>query len=127
MNIADVLKLTVNGYSADDIRELKKLSADSPEILDFAKSGKSLADVKSIIELTGELSKNDDIPDQGPGDTGKSDQPTPENGNNDLIKENEALKEQIKQMQTQNQFTDQSGKTPEDPLANLAAVMADCM
>ena len=126
MNIADVLKLTVNGYSADDIRELKKLSADSPEILDYAKSGKSLADVKSIIELTGELSK-DDIPDQGSGDTGESDQSTPENGNNDLIKENEALKEQIRQMQTQNRLTDQSGKTPEDPLANLAAVMADCM
>lgn len=126
MNIADVLKLTVNGYSSDEIRELKKLSADSPEILDYAKSGKSLADVKSIIELTGELSK-DDIPDQGSGDTGESDQPTPENGNDNLIKENEALKEQIRQMQTQNQFTDQSGKTPEDPLANLAAVMADCM
>ena len=126
MNIADVLKLTVNGYSSDEIRELKKLSADSPEILDYAKSGKSLADVKSIIELTGELSK-DDIPDQGSGDTGESDQSTPENGNNDLIKENEALKEQIRQMQTQNRLTDQSGKTPEDPLANLAAVMADCM
>ena len=126
MNIADVLKLTVNGYSADDIRELKKLSADSPEILDYAKSGKSLADVKSIIELTGELSK-DDNPDQGPGDAGESDQSTPENGNDNLIKENEALKEQIRQMRTQNQFTDQSGKTPEDPLANLAAVMADCM
>lgn len=126
MNIADVLKLTVNGYSSDEIRELKKLSADSPEILDYAKSGKSLADVKSIIELTGELSK-DDIPDQGSGDTGESDQSTPENSNDNLIKENEALKEQIRQMQTQNQFTDQSGKTPEDPLANLAAVMADCM
>lgn len=125
MNIADIIKLTMNGYTTDQIREMKELSAQSPELLDYAKSGKSFEDVKSIIELSGDLSKEDPVKEQK--EPAESVQTPPDNKNDDLIKENEKLKEQVKQLQIQNQFTDQSGKLPEDPMANLSAVVASCM
>ena len=125
MNFGDVIKLTVNGYSPDEIRDLKKISNDSSEILEYAKSGKSLDEVKSIIELTGELMT--EAPAEGRKEPAESAQTPPDNSNDKLIEENEELKKQIKQLQTQNQFTDQSGNNSEDPLADFKSLVADCM
>lgn len=126
MNFGDIVKLTVNGYSTDEIRELNKIAKETPEVLEYAKSGKTLTEVKSLIELTGELSQVDN-PNEGPGEPGEKDQTPPENSNDDVIKENEELKKQIADMQRQNQFTDLSGQTPPDPLDDFRKCVADCM
>ena len=51
MNIADMIKLSVGGYTKDQIKEMNTLTKECPELLDFAtKQGKTFDEVKELFD-----------------------------------------------------------------------------
>ena len=130
MNIADIIKLGVSGYTKEQIKELDGMSKDTPELLDYAKSGKSFEDVKSLFDFSAELNAGaaeaPPAQEQNP-DTGKSDPAADlEAKIKELEKQNSELKESIKTLQSQNTHTDQSG-SGEDPMEAFGQVVASFM
>lgn len=129
MNIADIIKLGVSGYTKEQIKELDGMSKDTPELLDYAKSGKSFEDVKSLFDFSAELNAGADpapAQEQNP-DTGKSDPAADlEAKIKELEKQNSELEESIKTLQSQNTHTDQSG-SGEDPMEAFGQIVASFM
>ena len=132
MNIADVIKLSVGGYTKDQIKEMGNMTKESPELLDYAvKNGKSFDDVKELFDFSKELNGNDaPTPDPKP-------EPTPDNGKSDhaaevekkieeLTKQNEELNKSILTLQSQNLHTDQGGNQP-DPTEEFNKIVASFM
>ena len=132
MNIADIIKLSVGGYTKDQIKEMGNMTKESPDLLDYAvKNGKSFDDVKELFDFSKELNGNGaPAPDPKP-------EPTPDNGGSDhaaelekkiaeLTKQNEELNKSIQSLQSQNIHTDQSGKQ-EDPMEAFGQIVAAYM
>ena len=119
MNIADMIKLSVGGYTKDQIKEMNNLTKDCPELLDFAtKQGKTFDEVKELFDFSKELDGG--TPPQTPPqeqtpDTGKSDRDAElEKKIEELTKQNEELNNSLKTLQSQNLHTDQGGNQPPD-------------
>ena len=132
MNIADVIKLSVGGYTKDQIKEMGNMTKESPELLDYAvKNGKSFDDVKELFDFSKELNGN------GAPDPDPKLEPTPDNGGSDhaaelekkiaeLQKQNDELSSLIKQVQSANLHTDNGGNT-EDPMKAFGEIVANYM
>lgn len=133
MNIADVIKLSVGGYTKDQIKEMGNMTKESPELLDYAvKNGKSFDDVKELFDFSKELNGNGaPAPDPEP-------EPTPDPGKSDhaaelekkiaeLQKQNDELSSLIKQVQSANLHTDNGGTPPEDPMKSFGEIVANYM
>lgn len=129
MNIADIIKLSVGGYTKDQIKEMGTLTKDCPELLEFAtKQGKTFDEVKELFEFSKELDGGTPAPapEQDP-DAGKSDQNADlEKKIQELTKQNEELNNSLKQLQSQNTHTDQSGNG-EDPMEAFGQIVASFM
>ena len=132
MNIADIMKLSIGGYSKDQIKEMGTMTKECPELLDYAtKNGKAFDDVKELYDFAKELNGSqapspDPAPEPSP-DTGKSDQAAElEKKIAELTKQNEELNKSIQTLQSQNIHTDQSGKQ-EDPLEVFGQIVAAYM
>lgn len=131
MNIADIIKLSVGGYTKEQIKEMGTLTKDCPELLDFAtKQGKTFDEVKELFDFSKELDgdKQDPPKEQDP-DTGKSDRDAElEKKIEELTKQNEELNNSIKQLQSQNLHTDQGGNQPPDFIGEtLGQIVASYM
>lgn len=130
MKIADVLKLSLSGYSADQIKELKAMEADAPEIIDIAKNGKGFDEVKELYTFSKDL-LSEDKPDDGKKpeeDTDKRDPATPPEPkkDEDLKTENEKLKKTIEDLQKENKLKDLSGDKPNE-IEELNSVISSFM
>ena len=130
MKIADVLKLSLSGYSADQIKELKAMEADAPEIIDIAKNGKGFDEVKELYTFSKNL-LSEDKPDDGKKpeeDTDKRDSATPPDPKEDdaLKAENEKLKKTIEDLQKENKLKDLSGDEPNE-IEELNSVISSFM
>ena len=126
MKIADVLKLSLSGYSADQIKELKAMEADAPEIIDIAKNGKGFDEVKELYTFSKDL-----LSDEGgkpEGDESENDSTTPPDPkeDEDLKAENEKLKKTIEDLQKENKLKDLSGNKP-DEIEELNSVISSFM
>lgn len=132
MNIADIIKLSVGGYTKDQIKEMGNMTKESPELLDYAvKNGKSFDDVKELFDFSKELNNSGaPAPDPKP-------EPTPDNGGSDhaaelekkieeLTKQNEELNKSILNLQSQNVHTDQGGNQP-NPTEEFNKIVASFM
>lgn len=132
MNIADIMKLSIGGYSKDQIKEMGTMTKECPELLDYAtKNGKAFDDVKELYDFAKELNGPEaPAPDPAPEpslDTGKSDQAAElEKKIAELTKQNEELNKSIQSLQSQNIHTDQSGKQ-EDPMEAFGQIVAAYM
>lgn len=126
MKIADVLKLSLSGYSADQIKELKAMEADAPEIIEIAKNGKGFDEVKELYTFSKDLLSEDGK--EHEEDTGKSDPATPDDPKEDeaLKTENEKLKKTIEDLQKENKLKDLSGDKP-DEIEELNSVISSFM
>ena len=51
MKIGDIIKLSLGGYDTQSIKELGELSKESPEIVDLAKTGKKLPEIKELLSM----------------------------------------------------------------------------
>lgn len=130
MKIADVLKLSLSGYSADQIKELKAMESDAPEIIDIAKNGKGFDEVKELYTFSKDL-LSEDKPDDGKKheeDTDKRDPATPDEPkkDEDLKAENEKLKKTIEDLQKENKLKDLSGDEPNE-IDELNSVISSFM
>lgn len=131
MNIADMIKLSVGGYTKDQIKEMNTMTKDCPDLLDFAtKQGKTFDEVKELFDFSKELDGGTQTPPQEPDpDTGKSDRDAElEKKIEELTKQNEELNNSIKQLQSQNLHTDQGGNQPPDFIGEtLGQIVASYM
>ena len=128
MNIADMIKLTVGGYTKDQIKEMNTLIKDCPELLDFAtKQGKTFDEVKELFDFSKELDGGTPPQEQTP-DTGKSDRDAElEKKIEELTKQNEELNNSLKTLQSQNLHTDQGGNQPDFINETLGQIVASYM
>ena len=133
MNIADAIKLSIGGYSKEQILEVKEMEKEAPEILDLiTKNGKSFDEAKEIFTTAKELSGSDKK-DPAPDDP----KPAPDAGGNDqtaelqkqmeeLKKQNEELTNNIKKMQEENRNKDLGGNLP-NPDEEIGALFSQFM
>lgn len=110
MKMTDALALALKGCSAEEIKEIKELEKTSPEVLELAKSGQKLSDIKSIMALAD--------PDDGAGnnagqDTGEK-VPDADTEKDKIEKENAELKDTVKQLQNEMFRKDLSGNEPKE-------------
>lgn len=134
MNIADAIKLSIGGYSKEQIMEIKEMEKDAPEILDLVtKNGKSFDEAKELYtlakELTGPTDKVDPPPAAPKDDkgAGESDQNAAlQKQMEELKKQNEELTNNIKKMQEDNRNKDKGGNTP-DPDEAIGALFSEFM
>lgn len=133
MNIADAIKLSIGGYSKEQILEMKEMEKDAPEILDLVtKNGKSFDEAKELYTLAKELSgpAQSDPPPAAPKDdpdAGKSDQNAElQKQMEELKKQNEELTNNIKKMQEDNRNKDKGGNAP-NPEDEIGALFSQFM
>ena len=133
MNIADAIKLSIGGYSKEQILEMKEMEKDAPEIFDLVtKNGKSFDEAKELYTLAKELSgpAPADPPPAAPKDdpdAGKKDQNAElQKQMEELKKQNEELTNNIKKMQEDNRNKDQGGNAP-DPEEEIGALFSKFM
>ena len=133
MNIADIVKLSVGGYTKEQIKEMGTMTKDCPELLDYAiKNGKSFDEVKGLFDFSRELGQGETVtqtpqPQEQTPDTGKSDRDAElEKKIEELTKQNEELNKSIATLQSQNIHTDQGGSQP-DPTEEFNKIVASFM
>lgn len=122
MKIGDIIKLSLGGYDTTSIKELGELSKTSPEVVELAKTGKSLGDIKALIELADSEETPGNSADQ---EKGESD-PTPDYQKlyEDQKAELDKLKNTVSEIQKENAGKDISGATPEkDPFEEIAGMI----
>lgn len=126
MKIADVLKLSLGGYSKEQIKELSTMEKEAPEIVDFVtKNGKSFDEAKELFDFSKELA-GDASGEITPSDDGKRDHNAEDERVKELEKQNEALNDTIKKLQADNLNKDRSGDAP-DPMEELNQLVSDFM
>ena len=108
MKWTDTVALSVAGYSAAEIRELKALEKEKPDVIAMAKTGAKLKDIKDLIEM----SDPDDTPagnsdGQEPGERDQT--PDYKKLYEAQSKEIEELKATVSDIQKKNASKDVSG------------------
>ena len=105
MNIKQILTLGAKGYKAADINELKKLSADNPEVVNLALNGTPLSEINELLSLAD--SEQSPVS-QEPAES----EPTPDYKKlyEELKAKNEETEKTIKAIQEDNQRHDYSGE-----------------
>lgn len=126
MKIADVLKLSLSGYSADQIKELKAMEADAPEIIDIAKNGKGFDEVKELYTFSKDLLSDEGKKPEGDENENDSTTPPGPKKDEDLKAENEKLKKTIEDLQKENKLKDLSEDKP-DEIEELNSVISSFM
>lgn len=122
MKIGDTIKLALGGYDTASIKELGEISKTLPEVIELAKTGKSLGDIKALMELADSEETPGNSADQ---EQDKSD-PTPDYRKlyEDQKAELDKLKNTVSEIQKANAGKDISGATPErDPFEQIADII----
>lgn len=119
MNIGDIVTLKIKGYSNADLREIDKISKETPEIMELAKNGTSLNEINELLQMASEQPADDTKGNEQPEDTQKKDPETaPET--DELKKIIEEQKKQIETYQRLSQSADVgSVKSNEDKMKEL--------
>lgn len=126
MKIADVLKLSLSGYSVDQIKELKAMEADAPEIIDIAKNGKGFDEVRELYTFSKDLLSEEVKKPEGDENEKDSTTPPDPKEDEDLKTENEKLKKTIEDLQKENKLKDLSGDKPNE-IEELNSVISSFM
>lgn len=124
MKITEIASLLGKGYSVTDIKELAEISATTPEVLEMAKTGAKVSDLKDLIALAD--SGKDEPGTTPPDPEQKKDPSTPDLKTQieTLQKENSELKATVGKIQKENAAKDNSGgNKPADPEDILADIM----
>ena len=103
----EVVSLTVAGYSAADIKEIKSLEKDRPEIIKMAKAGAKLKDIRELIEMSDPEDDNSgNSDDQEPDERDQT--PDYKKLYEEQSKEIDELKATVSKIQKQNASEDHS-------------------
>lgn len=108
----EIVGLSVAGYSAAEIKEIKSLEKDHPEIIKMAKAGAKLKDIKELIEMS---DPEDDNSGNSDGQEPDESVPTPDYKKlyEEQSKEIDELKATVSKIQKQNASEDHSGDQKE--------------
>ena len=119
MNIAEIVKLSTNGYKVSEINELKGIAKDNPDALTLALNGNSFSDVKDLLSLA--AAEEDTKSETVTADQGESDsEPDYKSLYEELKKESDTMKNTIKEIQKENQRTPgQKLPTEEEELTRI--------
>lgn len=119
MNIAEIVKLSTNGYKVSEINELKGIVKENPEALTLALNGNSFSDVKELLTLTD--SEEGEKPEEPAADQDKSDpEPDYKKLYEELKSKSDDLEKTIKDIQETNKRTPGPDQpTEEDELAEI--------
>ena len=119
MNIGDIVALKIKGYSIADLREIDKISKETPEIMELAKNGTSLNEINELLQMAAEPVKDDTNTNTQPEDTQKKEpETTPETAELKKI-----IEEQKKQIETYQRLSQSANvgpvKSNEDKMKDL--------
>ena len=119
MNIGDIVALKIKGYSIADLREIDKISKETPEIMELAKNGTSLNEINELLQMAAEPVKDDTNTNKQPEDTQKKEpETTPETTELKKI-----IEEQKKQIETYQKLSQSANvgpvKSNEDKMKDL--------
>lgn len=119
MNIGDIVTLKIKGYSIADLKEIDKISKETPEIMELAKNGTSLNEINELLQMAAEPVKDDTNTNTQPGDPQKNDsETTPETAELKKI-----IEEQKKQIETYQRLSQSANvgsvKSNEDKMKDL--------
>ena len=108
MKWTDTVALSVAGYSAQDIRDIKALEKEKPEVIQMAKAGAKLKDIKDLIEMS---DPDDTTAGNSDGQEPTESESTPDYKKlyEDQKKEIDELKATVSNIQKQNASKDVSG------------------
>ena len=117
MKIADVVALSLAGYSREDLKTLNEMAKDDAQVIDLAKTAKGMDELKELMELADEPEQTP-LADPDPEQPGESDQEKDQNAKTmeDLKKENEKLAEDLRKAQEVNAAKNNQGNSAKDPL-----------
>lgn len=119
MNIGDIVTLKIKGFSNADLREIDKISKETPEIMELAKNGTSLNEINELLQMAAEPAKDDTNANTQPEDTQKKEpETTPETAELKKI-----IEEQKKQIETYQRLSQSANvgsvKSNEDKMKDL--------
>ena len=119
MNIGDIVALKIKGYSIADLKEIDKISKETPEIMELAKNGTSLNEINELLQMAAEPVKDDTNTNMQPGDPQKKEpETTPETAELKKI-----IEEQKKQIETYQRLSQSANvgsvKSNEDKMKDL--------
>ena len=119
MNIGDIVALKIKGYSIADLKEIDKISKETPEIMELAKNGTSLNEINELLQMAAEPVKDDTNANTQPEDTQKKEpETTPETAELKKI-----IEEQKKQIETYQRLSQSANvgsmKSNEDKMKDL--------
>lgn len=113
MNIAEIVKLSTNGYKVSEINELKDIAKDNPDALTLALNGNSFSDVKELLSLAAtEEDTKSEVVKAYPGESDP--EPDYKSLYEELKKESDTMKNTIKEIQKENQRTPGPEQPTED-------------
>lgn len=119
MNIGDIVALKIKGYSIADLKEIDKISKETPEIMELAKNGTSLNEINELLQMAAEPVKDDTNTNTQPEDPQKKEpETTPETAELKKI-----IEEQKKQIETYQRLSQSANvgsvKSNEDKMKDL--------
>ena len=118
MNIGDIVTLKIKGFSNADLKEIDKISKETPEILELAKSGTSLTEINELLQMAAEPVKDDTNTNTPPGDPQNKPETTPE-----IAELEKIIEEQKKQIETYQRLSQSANvgsvKSNEDKMKDL--------
>ena len=125
MKIGEMLSLIGAGYSAENVREIGSMAKDKPEVIELAKSVKSMDELHGLLELESDGSEqNPPTPQPAPDPAPKGQDPVDyAKLYEDEKKRTEELNKKLKEAQSANINRDNSGnvtdpwKAAEDQVA----------
>lgn len=127
MKITEIASLLGKGYNVAEIKELAEISATTPEVLEMAKTGTKVSDLKDLIALADSGQDEPGTPPPDP-DAGKDDPDADlKTQIETLTKENEDLRKTVGDIQKDNAAKDNSGGAKElDIIDTLNNMMKEC-
>lgn len=118
MNIGDIVTLKIKGYSNADLREIDKISKETPEIMELAKNGTSLNEINELLQMAAEPVKDSTNTNTQPEDTQNKPETTPE-----IAELEKIIEEQKKQIETYQRLSQSANvgsvKSNEDKMKDL--------
>ena len=112
MTLKDMGTLLVKGTSVSDIKELQELSKANPEVIEIAKTGASLQDIKELITLAGPEPQGNDDPNPEPDESDRT--PDYKKLYEDEQQKSKELEQKVLDIQKENSRKDNSGNQPKD-------------
>ena len=127
MKVTDILTLATKGYTVEDIKTVNEIAKETPEVLELAKTGLKVNDLKDLVALADAGDTESDTKKQSPERSESEDTPDYKALYEETKKEVENLKTTVSKIQDDNAKRDNSGDKKEfDIIETLNNMITEC-